>query len=51
VLELARDAGAQILITQDKALLMLGRKTAQAWMFRIMLSEAWVRAQAAATVE
>jgi putative PIN family toxin of toxin-antitoxin system len=50
-LELARDAGAQILITKDKALLKLGRKTAQAGLFRIMLPEAWVKAQAAATVE
>jgi predicted nucleic acid-binding protein len=50
VLELARDAGAQILITKDKALLKLGRKTAQAGLFRIMLPEAQVKAQAAATV-
>jgi putative PIN family toxin of toxin-antitoxin system len=42
-LELARDAGADILITKDKALLKLARKTAQAGMFRIMLPEAWVK--------
>lgn len=42
-LELARDAGADILITKDKALLKLARKTAQAGMFRIMLPEAWLK--------
>lgn len=42
-LEAARDAGADILITKDKALLKLGRKTAQAGMFRIMLPEAWLK--------
>jgi putative PIN family toxin of toxin-antitoxin system len=47
-LELARDAGAAILITKDKALLKLGRKTAQAGLFKIMLPEAWVKQQAAA---
>ncbi|MES2150483.1 MAG: putative toxin-antitoxin system toxin component, PIN family [Pseudomonadota bacterium] len=46
-LELARDADAAILITKDKALLKLGRKTAAAGMFRIMLPEAWVKLQAA----
>ena len=50
-LELARDAGAAILITKDKALLKLGRKTAQGGLFRIMLPEAWVKAQAAAALE
>ena len=50
-LELARDANAQILITKDKALLKLGRKTAQGGLFRIMLPEAWVKAQAAAALE
>ena len=43
-LELARDAGAAILVTKDKALLKLGRKTQQAGLFRIMLPEAWVKA-------
>ncbi|MFB9245136.1 putative toxin-antitoxin system toxin component, PIN family [Massilia antarctica] len=46
-LELARDASADILITKDKALLKLARKTAQAGMFRIMLPEAWVKLTAA----
>jgi putative PIN family toxin of toxin-antitoxin system len=50
-LELARDANAQILVTKDKALLKLGRKTVQGGMFRIMLPEAWVKAQAAAALE
>ncbi|NHZ38007.1 putative toxin-antitoxin system toxin component, PIN family [Massilia rubra] len=49
-LELARDAGADILITKDKALLKLARKTAQAGMFRIMLPEAWVKLAAAEAV-
>ncbi|MDQ1830318.1 putative toxin-antitoxin system toxin component, PIN family [Massilia scottii] len=48
-LELARDAGADILVTKDKALLKLARKTAQAGMFRIMLPEAWVKLAAAET--
>jgi putative PIN family toxin of toxin-antitoxin system len=47
-LEIARDAGAEVLITKDKALLKLARKTAQAGMFRIMLPEAWIKARAAA---
>ncbi|MES2899191.1 MAG: putative toxin-antitoxin system toxin component, PIN family [Pseudomonadota bacterium] len=42
-LELARDAGADILITKDKALLKLARKTAQAGLFRIMVPEAWLK--------
>ena len=46
-LELARDAGAAILITKDKALLKLGRKTLQGGLFRIMLPEAWVKARQA----
>jgi putative PIN family toxin of toxin-antitoxin system len=40
-LELARDAGATTLITKDKALLKLGKKTAQAGMFRIIKPEGW----------
>lgn len=44
-LELARDANAAILITKDKALLKLARKTAKAGMFRIMVPEAWSPAQ------
>ena len=50
-LELARDAGAAILITKDKALLKLGRKTVQAGLFRIMLPETWTKEQAAAALE
>ena len=41
-LEIARDASAAILVTKDKALLKLGRKTLQGGLFRIMLPEAWV---------
>ena len=41
-LEVARDAEVDILITKDKALLKLARKTAQAGMFRIMVPEAWI---------
>lgn len=40
-LELARDAGAQVLITKDKALLKLGRKTAREGLFSIMTPEKW----------
>ena len=43
-LELARDASADILITKDKALLKLARKTAKAGMFKIMLPEGWAPA-------
>jgi len=42
-LEIARDARATVLITKDKALLKLARKTAQAGLFRILLPEAWVK--------
>jgi putative PIN family toxin of toxin-antitoxin system len=49
-MELARDAGASVLISKDKALLKLGRKTAQAGLFRIMLPEAWLKARAAGTL-
>jgi putative PIN family toxin of toxin-antitoxin system len=47
-LEIARDAGAEVLITKDKALLKLARKTAQAGMFRIMLPEVWLSTTAVA---
>ena len=47
-LEVTRDAGAAILITQDKALLKLARKTAQAGMFRILAPDAWLKHTAAA---
>ncbi|MGJ9416176.1 putative toxin-antitoxin system toxin component, PIN family [Massilia sp. CMS3.1] len=50
-LELARDAGAAILVTKDKALLKLNRKTTQAGMFRIMLPEAWVKLHSASALE
>jgi len=46
-LELARDAGASALITKDKALLKLARKTARAGLFTILTPDAWL-AQAAA---
>lgn len=46
-LEIARDSGAAILITKDKALLKLARKTAQAGLFRILLPEAWLKHHAA----
>ena len=41
-LELARDAGASILITKDKALLKCARRTAKAGLFTVILPEAWV---------
>lgn len=50
-LELARDAGADILITKDKALLKLARKTAQAGLFRIMVPETWIKTQSQAGLE
>lgn len=50
-LELARDAGAATLITKDKALLKLNRKTSQAGMFRIMLPEVWIAQQATGALE
>lgn len=43
-LELARDAQATVLITKDKALLKLARKTANAGMFAIIRPEAWAPA-------
>lgn len=50
-MELARDAGASVLISKDKALLKLGRKTAQAGLFRIMLPEAWLKARTEGALE
>ena len=41
-LELARDANASVLITKDKALLKLARKTARAGLFAILTPDAWV---------
>ena len=48
-LEVARDAGVDILVTKDKALLKLARKTAQAGLFRIMVPEAWLKTREADT--
>jgi putative PIN family toxin of toxin-antitoxin system len=50
-LEIARDAGAAILITKDKALLKLARRTARENLFRIMAPEAWVKQQTPAALE
>jgi putative PIN family toxin of toxin-antitoxin system len=41
-LELARDADAQTLITKDKALLKLAKRTARAGLFGIIPPEAWL---------
>jgi putative PIN family toxin of toxin-antitoxin system len=43
-LELAHHSGAQTLITKDKALLKLARKTAKTGLFAIVTPEAWVAA-------
>ena len=40
-LELARDAGAHVLITKDKQLLKLGRRLAREGMFKVMVPEKW----------
>jgi putative PIN family toxin of toxin-antitoxin system len=40
-LELARDAHVDLLITKDKALLKLARKTTRAGMFDIIVPQAW----------
>jgi len=42
-LEIARDADAAILITKDKALLKLAKKTAREGLYRIMTPDAWVK--------
>lgn len=47
-LEIARDAGAAILVTKDKALLKLARRTARDNLFRIMPPDTWVKLEAAA---
>lgn len=49
-LELARDAKAAWLISKDKALLKLARKTAQAGLFRIGLPQTWLAAQSSNSV-
>jgi len=50
-LEIARDADAAILVTKDKALLKLAKRTAREGLFRIMKPEAWVQTEAPAAVE
>lgn len=47
-LELARDAGAGTLITKDKALLKLAKKTRRAGLFSILPPETWLAQWAAA---
>ena len=42
-LEIARDSGASVLITKDKDLLKLARKTVKEGLFRIILPETWVK--------
>jgi len=41
-LEIARDAGAEVLITKDKALLKLARRLTREGMFKVMLPEKWI---------
>lgn len=43
-LELARDARAQLLITKDKALLKLAKRTMRAGLFAILAPERWAPA-------
>lgn len=50
-LEVARDAGAAILVTKDKALLKLARRTARDGLFRVMTPEAWVKLASSSTLE
>jgi putative PIN family toxin of toxin-antitoxin system len=40
-LELARDAGASLLITKDKALLKLAKRTARSGLFSVIPPERW----------
>lgn len=47
-LELARDAGADVLVTKDKALLKLARQTKKRDLFRIVTPDQW---QASALVD
>ncbi len=44
-IELAYQSAAAVLITKDKALLKLARKTQKAGLFQIMTPEAWVGAR------
>jgi putative PIN family toxin of toxin-antitoxin system len=50
-LEIARDADAAILVTKDKALLKLAKKTAREGLFRIMTPDVWVKNEAPAAPE
>jgi putative PIN family toxin of toxin-antitoxin system len=50
-LELARDAGADVLVTKDKALLKLGKRTERERLFRIMTPDTWVKTEARAALE
>jgi putative PIN family toxin of toxin-antitoxin system len=50
-LEVARDADAAVLVTKDKALLKLARRTARENLFRIMTPDAWVKTEASPTLE
>jgi putative PIN family toxin of toxin-antitoxin system len=50
-LEIARDADAAILVTKDKALLKLAKKTAREGLFRIMTPEAWSKSEAPSALE
>jgi predicted nucleic acid-binding protein len=43
-LEIARDAGAQVLVSKDKALLKLARRTARDGLFRVLSPEAYIEA-------
>lgn len=47
-LEIARDAGAAVLISKDKAVLKLARRAARDGLFHIMPPEAWVKARVTA---
>jgi predicted nucleic acid-binding protein len=49
-LELARDAAAQTLITKDKLLLKLARKTLRAGLFEIVTPQTWTLTHAARNV-
>jgi predicted nucleic acid-binding protein len=50
-LETARDAGCAVLVTKDKALLKLAKRTARDGLFRIMLPEAWIKSEAPGALE
>jgi putative PIN family toxin of toxin-antitoxin system len=50
-LEIARDADAAVLVTKDKALLKLARRTSRENLFRIMTPDVWVKTEAPATLE